>query len=87
MKFALIPLILASTVAAAEPEVHYQKCQSGFSYLGAQYQGTTDKNNSGSQWCYLEQTIDGATWGHVRSETIPEFKTVSGKTCQAPSTY
>ncbi|WP_440056624.1 alkaline phosphatase D family protein (plasmid) [Pseudoalteromonas sp. T1lg65] len=76
-----------SQMAVAEPEVHYDACKNNFSYLGADYQGTTDKNNAGSQWCYLKQSVEGATWGHVRTETIPEFKTVTGKVCKAPSDY
>ncbi|AOT09318.1 alkaline phosphatase D family protein [Pseudoalteromonas luteoviolacea] len=71
----------------AAPEVPYEQCQSNFSYQLARYQGTTDKNNGTSQWCYLKQAIDGQTWGNVRTETIPEFKTVSGKSCQTPSNY
>lgn len=82
-----VVLMLMSSVASAEPEVHYESCKTTFNYLAAQYQGTTDKNNSGSQWCYLKQSIKGATWGHVRTETIPEFKTITGKACKTPSEY
>ncbi|ESP95432.1 alkaline phosphatase D family protein [Pseudoalteromonas luteoviolacea] len=71
----------------AAPEVPYEQCQTSFSYQAARYQGTTDKNNSNSQWCYLKQAVDGQTWGHVRTETIPKFKTISGKLCQTPSEY
>ena len=78
--------MLPATLLAA-PEVHYQECKTGFDYALAKYQGTTDKNNNGSQWCYLKTLKDGESWGNVRIESIPEFKTVSGKTCLAPSSY
>ncbi|MCF2856426.1 alkaline phosphatase D family protein [Pseudoalteromonas sp. SMS1] len=79
-------LSIASTAQAA-PEVHYTQCQSVFSYQTASYQGTTNKNNNGNQWCYLQQAIDGSSWGNVRTETIPTFKTVTGKVCNTPSQY
>ncbi|MFC3031716.1 alkaline phosphatase D family protein [Pseudoalteromonas fenneropenaei] len=77
--------IAPASFAAAE--VHYDACKNTFDYLGVSYFGTTDKNNSGSQWCYLKQTTDGQTWANVRTESIPVFKTVSGKTCLTPSQY
>ncbi|MGB0860932.1 MAG: alkaline phosphatase D family protein [Pseudoalteromonas spongiae] len=82
----LLSLLLPSALFAA-PEVHYQECKTTFDYALAKYQGTTDKNNSGSQWCYLKSPKDGESWGNVRTESIPEFKTVSGKTCLTPSSY
>lgn len=82
-----ISTVFASCHALSAPEVHYDQCQNTFSYLGASYQGTTDKNNSGSQWCYLKQATDGSSWGNVRVETIPAFTTVSGKSCKTPSNY
>ncbi|GAP76047.1 phosphodiesterase/alkaline phosphatase D-like protein [Pseudoalteromonas sp. SW0106-04] len=82
-----VMVALFSSAALAEPEVHYEACKKRFSYMGTDYQGTTDRNNSGSQWCYLQEAIDGATWGHVRNETIPQFTTVQGERCQAPSQY
>ena len=78
---------LIPVIAMATPEVHYEQCKQSFSYLGTQYQGTTNKNNSSSQWCYLQQPIDGQTWANVRTDSIPDFTTVTGKNCQAPSSY
>ncbi|MBQ4852931.1 alkaline phosphatase D family protein [Pseudoalteromonas sp. MMG012] len=78
---------LLSTTVHAEPEVHYNECKPSFNYLGADYQGTTNKNNTGSQWCYLKKPIDGASWGNVRVETIPKFTTISGTSCRSPSSY
>ncbi len=80
-------LTLLSTAIFATPEVHYEQYKQQFSYLGTQYQGTTDKNNTSNQWCYLKQTIDGSSWGNVRAQTIPKFKTMSGQSCNAPSSY
>jgi len=82
---ALTGLLVSQAHAA--PEVHYEQCKTSFEYLGASYFGTTNKNNSGGQWCYLKSAIEGSTWGNVRVETIPEFKTVTGKRCLSPSNY
>ena len=88
-KRTLLSMLMAtmSTSAIAAPEVPYELCKESFSYLGVQYQGTTDRNNSGSQWCYLKSGIDGSTWGNVRTESIPQFKTITGKSCMTPSSY
>ncbi|TMO69408.1 alkaline phosphatase D family protein [Pseudoalteromonas aurantia] len=80
-------LSILPTMVMAAPEVHYNECKSSFNYLGADYQGTTNKNNAGSQWCYLKSPVEESSWGNVRAETLPKFKTISGKTCMAPSSY
>ncbi|TMO92784.1 phosphodiesterase, partial [Pseudoalteromonas sp. S3178] len=78
-------LSILPTMVMAAPEVHYNECKSSFNYLGADYQGTTNKNNAGSQWCYLKSPVEESSWGNVRAETLPKYKTISGKTCMDPS--
>ncbi|CAH9053658.1 hypothetical protein PSECIP111854_01213 [Pseudoalteromonas sp. CIP111854] len=86
-KISSMLVALLPTLALAQSDVHYEQCKTSFNYLGADYQGTTNKNNDGSQWCYLKTAQEGAYWGNVKVETIPEFKTKTGKTCRAPSSY
>ncbi|MFC6633241.1 alkaline phosphatase D family protein [Microbulbifer taiwanensis] len=79
---ALLPLS-----ALAAPEVHYDLCQEPFYYRGVTYLGTTDKDNDGTQWCYLKTPKSGSSWGNVRLETIPPRKTLSGQACSQTTGY
>ena len=83
----LAALAAFSAPALAAPEVHFDQCQQPFTYSGDQYLGTTNRNNLGSQWCYLKTPINGENWGTVREETIPQQKTVSGNNCATSSKY
>lgn len=82
-----ISLLALATTAQAAPEVHYEQCKTSFNYKLTNYIGTTDADNSGRQWCYLKQPIDGSSWGIVREETIPVQKTVGGESCNVVTEY
>lgn len=80
-------VVLPAVCAQAAPEVHYDQCQEPFYYRGVTYLGTTDKDNSGIQWCYLKTPQSGSSWGNVRLETIPRQKTLSGQECNVITEY
>lgn len=86
-QLGLIGLSVSSLAAIAAPEVHFDQCQQPFSYMSNSYLGTTDRNNNGGQWCYLKSPINGSNWGNVRAETIPQQKTITGKSCATVSNY
>lgn len=83
MKYLVLGLGAFSVTFSAlgAPEVNYSECQPVFEYRGSRYLGTTDKNNDGSQWCYLTQAKEGSNWGHVRIASIPKQKTLAGGEC------
>ncbi len=69
--------------AAAAPTVRYEECQEPFTYASVSYLGTTNKHNTGTQWCYLKQPRDGWQWANVDTSTVPTRRTKTGEQCRA----
>ena len=78
---------LISVGCSAASTVDYSECKKSFDYLGTTYYGTTDRNNSGKQWCYLKTLLDGQSWANVNESSIPLQQTVSGKSCKQVTVY